>query len=217
MRSFRKTTLTIAAVSALALTAACGGGDSDGGGGSGSDGAEASASADAGADLVGPGCAEYAKAQPDGPGSVEGMAEDPLAVAASNNPLLTTLTAMVSGQFNPQVNLVNTLNNDEFTVFAPVDPAFNELPKKTVNQLAKPKNSGRLTNILTYHVIAGQISPDDIDGEQETVNGKTLEVAGSGDEITVNGDISVVCGGVKTANATVYLIDGVLMPPKKNG
>ena len=214
MRTLRKTTMTIAAVSALALTAACGG--DDGGTGGAGDG-ESSASADAAADLVGPGCAEYMRAVPDGGGSVEGMAQDPLAVAAGNNQLLTTLTAAISGQLNPDVNLVDTLNNDEFTVFAPVDQAFNELPKKTVNRLAKKKNAGRLTDILTYHVIAGRISPDDIDGQQQTVNGKTLEVSGSGDELTVNEDVTVVCGGVQTANATVYLIDTVLMPPKKNG
>ena len=212
-RTLKKTTMTIAAVSALALTAACGGEES-GGGSSGE--ASATASADAAADLVGPACADYAKAVPDGAGSVEGMAQDPVAVAASNNPLLTTLTAAVSGQLNPKVNLVDTLNNDEFTIFAPVDQAFNKLPKKTINQLAKPKKATKLTNILTYHVIPGRISPSDIDGEQETVNGKTVKVAGSGDQITVN-DANVVCGGVQTANATVYLIDTVLMPGKKKG
>ena len=52
------------------------------------------------------------------------MAQDPVATAASNNPILTTLTAAVSGELNPDVNLVDTLNGDEFTVFAPVDDAF---------------------------------------------------------------------------------------------
>ena len=79
---------------------------------------------DPAANLVGPGCEDYAKAVPDGAGSVAGMAEDPVAVAASNNPLLKTLTASVSGKLNPDVNLVDTLNGDEFTVFAPVDDAF---------------------------------------------------------------------------------------------
>ena len=56
------------------------------------------------------------------------MAEDPVATAASNNPLLKTLVAAVSGQLNPKVNLVDTLNGEEFTVFAPVDDAFAALP-----------------------------------------------------------------------------------------
>ena len=77
------------------------------------------------------------KAVPDGAGSVAGMAQDPVAVAASNNPLLKTLTAAVSGQLNPDVNLVDTLNGDEFTVFAPVDEAFAAIPKKTVTTLSK--------------------------------------------------------------------------------
>ena len=74
---------------------------------------------DPAANLVGAGCAGYAEAVPDGAGSVAGMAKDPVATAASNNPILTTLTAAVSGQLNPDVNLVDTLNGDEFTVFAP--------------------------------------------------------------------------------------------------
>src|SRR5262245_36356549 len=83
--------------------------------------------ADPAADLVGPGCAGYADQVPDGPGSVAGMAADPVAVAASNNPLLTTLVSAVSGKLNPNVNLVDTLNGGEFTVFAPVDDAFGKI------------------------------------------------------------------------------------------
>jgi len=143
------------------------------------------------------------------------MSQDPVATAASNNPLLTTLTAAVSGKLNPDVDLVNTLNNGEFTVFAPVDDAFAALPKATVDSLAKEKGGKTLTSILTYHVIAGQLSPSEIVGTHKTVNGADLEVKGSGDDLTVGaGDAKVVCGGVKTANATVYLIDSVLMPPK---
>jgi uncharacterized surface protein with fasciclin (FAS1) repeats len=167
---------------------------------------------DPAADLVGPGCAAYAEQVPDGGGSIEGMSLDPVATAASNNPLLTTLTAAVSGQLNPDVDLVDTLNGSEFTVFAPVDDAFAKLDAATVESLKLPENAGLLTSILTYHVVPGQIAPDAIDGDHETVNGATVTVTGSGDDIMVN-DASVICGGVKTANATVYLIDTVLMPP----
>ncbi|QWC86335.1 fasciclin domain-containing protein [Nocardioidaceae bacterium] len=214
MRAVTKTTSAIAVLSALALTAACGGDDSAAGGA----GAEpsASGSADAAAELVGAGCADYAKAVPDGPGSFEGMAAEPVAAAAASNVLLTTLTAAVSGQLNPQVNLVDTLNQDEFTVFAPVDDAFSALPPRTVNQLAKPRQSTRLTNILTYHVLPGRTSPSDIEGEQETVNGAPLTVSSVDDTLVVNegtdSEATVICGGVQTANATVYLIDAVLMP-----
>jgi uncharacterized surface protein with fasciclin (FAS1) repeats len=168
------------------------------------------------AGLVGPGCADYAKAVPSGAGSVEGMAQDPVATAASNNPLLTTLVKAVSGKVNPSVDLVNTLNNGEFTVFAPVDDAFAKLPAGTIDTLAKEKGGKTLSSILTYHVIAGQLSPSQVVGMHDTVNGAPLEVKGSGDDLTVGaGDAKVICGGVKTANATVYLIDSVLMPPAK--
>jgi uncharacterized surface protein with fasciclin (FAS1) repeats len=60
-------------------------------------------------------------------------------------------------------------------------------------------------------VVPGQLSPDEVVGEQTTVQGGTVEVAGEGDNLTVNG-ANVVCGGVQTANATVYLIDEVMMP-----
>jgi uncharacterized surface protein with fasciclin (FAS1) repeats len=161
--------------------------------------------------LVGPGCAGYAAQVPSGSGSVAGMAQDPVATAASNNPLLTTLTAAVSGKLNSKVNLVDTLNGGQFTVFAPVDAAFKKLPASTIDALKTDNKT--LTDILTYHVVAGQLSPTDIDGMQTTVEGKKVDVTGSGNDLKVNG-ASVICGGVKTANATVYLIDSVLSPPK---
>ena len=166
---------------------------------------------DAMADLVGAGCADYAEAVPSGAGSVEGMSMDPVATAASNNPLLTTLVSAVSGQLNPNVNLVDTLNGSEFTVFAPVDDAFAKIDAATIETLKT--DSDLLTKILTYHVVPGQIAPADIEGMHTTVEGQDLEVTGSGDDWMVNGESTVICGGVKTANATVYLIDTVLMPP----
>ncbi len=169
-------------------------------------------SPDMAAQLVGPGCSAYADAVPDGPGSVSGMAEDPVAVAASNNPLLTTLVAAVSGKVNPKVNLVDTLNGGEFTVFAPVDDAFAKIDKATLTTLSKPANADTLSKILTYHVVQGQIAPDAIGGTQTTVEGEDLKVTGSGDNLQVNG-ANIICGGVTTANATVYLIDTVMMPP----
>jgi uncharacterized surface protein with fasciclin (FAS1) repeats len=162
------------------------------------------------ADLVGPGCASYAQQVPSGPGSVAGMAQDPVTVAASNNPLLTTLTAALSGKLNPNVNLVDTLNGGEFTVFAPTDDAFAKIDQATIESLKT--DSATLTKILTYHVVPGQASPAKVPGTHKTVEGATVTVSGSGNDLKVNG-VSVICGGVHTANATVYLIDTVLMPP----
>jgi uncharacterized surface protein with fasciclin (FAS1) repeats len=164
----------------------------------------------AAADLVGPGCADYAALNPAGPASVDGMSQDPVATAASNNPELTTLTAAVSGQLNPQVNLVDTLNNGQYTVFAPTDAAFNKLPASTINELKT--NSDMLNKILTYHVVQGQLSPARVDGTQQTLQGANVTVTGQGNGLKVN-NAGVVCGGVPTANATVYMIDTVLMPP----
>jgi uncharacterized surface protein with fasciclin (FAS1) repeats len=218
MRTMKKLAATVAVVSALSMTAACGGNSdakdtSSGGTGNSSTPSDSPSSdaADPAANLVGPACADYAKAVPSGAGSVEGMAQDPVAVAASNNPLLKTLTAAVSGEVNPKVDLVDTLNGDEFTVFAPVDDAFAKLPKDTVAALSKPSGAKTLTSVLTYHVVPGQITPDQIAGTHKTVQGGTVKVTGSGDNLKVNG-ANVLCGGVQTANATVYLIDSVLMP-----
>ena len=229
MRTMKKLTIAVAAVSALAMTAACGNtdtADAQAGDTSSSAGEMPSTApsetpedgtgdsmADPAADLVGPACADYAKAVPDGAGSVAGMAEDPVAVAAGNNPILTTLTAAVSGQVNKKVDLVDTLNGGEFTVFAPTDDAFAKIPAATLRQLSKPANADALTSILTYHVVAGQMTPDEVAGQSlTTVQGEKLEIGGSGDELTAQ-DANVICGGVQTANATVYLVDAVLMPP----
>jgi len=231
MRTTRTTAIAAAALSAGLLLAGCGA-SSEGGeaasAGSGSSGQQAQSrqtmqsdrndssmgdqEANPMTDLVGPACDSYAKQVPSGAGSVQGMAQDPVAVAAGNNPLLTTLTAAVSGKLNPDVDLVDTLNGGQLTVFAPVDDAFAKLPKSMVNQLGKPKNADTLTSVLTYHVVQGQLTPDEVTGKQTTVQGEQVEVTGSMNHLEVNG-ASVVCGGVHTANATVYLIDEVLTPP----
>jgi uncharacterized surface protein with fasciclin (FAS1) repeats len=150
----------------------------------------------------GPGCAGVPT---EGEGSVEGMADDPVATAASDNPLLKTLVAAVT-----EAGLVDTLNSaDALTVFAPTDDAFAAIPKKDLNALLKDKEA--LTTVLTHHVVAGQLSPEDVAGEHETLAGDMLTVEGSGEDFTI-GDASVVCGNVQTANATVYVVDQVLMP-----
>lgn len=168
-----------------------------------------SMSADPAAMLVGPGCAEYAESNPDGPGSVDGMAQEPVATAASGNPMLQTLVQALSGGVNPDVDLVDTLNSGEYTVFAPVDDAFAEIDDATMEKLKTDPEL--LTSILTYHVVKGQMNPDEIAGKHATLEGGEVEVTGEGDELMVDG-ASVICGGVQTANATVYMVDQVLMP-----
>lgn len=223
MQTIKRTTFTVAGVAAAALLSltACGGSASTSGSSAPAESpaatsmapkpsATASAAAmDPAANLVGPGCAGYAEKVPSGAGSVEGMALDPVAVAASNNPILTTLTAAVSGKLNPKVDLVDTLNGGEFTVFAPVDDAFAKIDAATIETLKT--DDALLSKILTYHVVPGQITPDKIAGTHATVQGGSVTVTGSGDQLKVD-NANVVCGGVQTKNATVYLIDSVLMP-----
>ncbi|WP_426996166.1 fasciclin domain-containing protein [Pseudarthrobacter sp. N5] len=220
MQSIKRTTFTVAGVAAAALLSltACGGSTTTAPSSSAPAAAPSSSSAspsassaatDPARDLVGAGCAGYAKKVPNGAGSVSGMALDPVAVAASNNPILTTLTAAVSGKLNPKVNLVDTLNGSQFTVFAPVDDAFAKIDAATIETLKT--DDALLSKILTYHVVPGQITPDKIVGTHATVQGGSVTVTGSKDALKVDG-ASVICGGVHTANATVYLIDSVLMP-----
>ncbi|GAB3413672.1 fasciclin domain-containing protein [Flindersiella endophytica] len=220
MRRVRQVGLTVAILAVSLLGAGCSGGGEEATANQSSETQSAtpsetpskstpSADDTSGGGMVGAGCAAYAKQVPTGDGSVEGMAKDPVAVAASNNPLLKTLVQAVSGKLNPKVNLVDTLNGGEFTVFAPVDDAFGKIPASTIEGLKTDDKT--LTSILTYHVVAGQIAPGQIVGEHKTVQGGTVTVTGSGDNLKVN-DANVICGGVKTANATVYLIDSVLMP-----
>jgi uncharacterized surface protein with fasciclin (FAS1) repeats len=160
--------------------------------------------------LVGPGCAAYAQQVPTGPGSVGDLAKVPVATAAANSPVLTTLAAALSGGLNPQVNLVDTLNGGQFTVFAPTNDAFAKLDPATIDKLKT--DSTLLSSILTYHVVAGQAAPDQVVGTHKTVNGATVTVSGMGDHLMVN-NATVVCGGITATNATIYLIDTVLLPP----
>jgi uncharacterized surface protein with fasciclin (FAS1) repeats len=211
MKMHRTLALAAVATTATFSLAACGSNSSSDNTMPSKSGGSTSSSSGAAADLVGPGCAAYAKQVPKGAGSVAGMAQAKVAEAASANPLLKTLVAAVSGKVNPKVNLVNALDGGQYTVFAPVDTAFAKIPKSTLASLAKPAGAKTLSTILEYHVVKGQIAPSAIDGTHKTLIGQTVDVKGSGDNITVNG-AHVICGGVHTANATVYMIDSVLMP-----
>ena len=154
--------------------------------------------------VFGAGCALVPK---DGKGSFNGMATDPVATAASNNPLLKTLVAAVT-----QAGLGDTLNSaPAITVFAPTDDAFAKIPKDTMTKVMGDKAT--LTKILTNHVISGKLSPTQIAGDHKTLAGTTITVKGSGTDFTVGKDSAkVLCGNVPTANATVYIIDSVLLP-----
>lgn len=159
---------------------------------------------DAGAQTFGAGCASIPA---DGAGSFDGMATEPVATAASANPLLKTLVTAVT-----KAELVDTLNSaDGITVFAPTDDAFAQIPKKDLDAVLA--DQATLTKVLTYHVVPGQLGPEQLAGTHKTLEGAQLTVEGSGENFTV-GDAGskVLCGNIPTANATVYVVDGVLMP-----
>ncbi|MEE1820103.1 fasciclin domain-containing protein [Streptomyces sp. NPDC004288] len=152
----------------------------------------------------GPACAGVPK---EGAGSFDGMAKDPVATAASNNPALSTLVTAVK-----KAGLVDTLNNaKDITVFAPTNDAFAKIPKADLDKVLADKAT--LTKILTYHVVGQKLTPKQLEnGSFETLEKGKITTAGSGESYKVNGTASVVCGNVKTANANVYIIDTVLMP-----
>jgi uncharacterized surface protein with fasciclin (FAS1) repeats len=223
MNSVHRRAVAAAGLSALAVfgAAACSSDSSTEASGSATDSsssaaassssaASTSAPADPAANLVGASCAAYAEQVPSGPGSVAGMAMDPVATAASNNPMLKTLTQAVSGQLNPGVNLVDTLNGGEFTVIAPTDDAFAKIDPATLETLKT--DAPLLTSILTFHVIPGQLSPDQVAGTHKTVEGNDVTITGEGEGLMFDKS-ALVCGGVQTANATVYMVDTVMMPP----
>lgn len=157
------------------------------------------------AEPEGAGCAAVPE---DGKGSFSGMAEDPVATAASNNPALSTLVSAVGA-----ADLVDTLNTGgPFTVFAPVNDAFAKIPAADLDAVLADTDT--LTKILTYHVVPERIEPADLGGTYKTVNGAELTIAGDAPSFEAGADgAKVICSGVQTANATVYLIDSVLMPP----
>ena len=138
------------------------------------------------------------------------MATEPVATAASGNPLLKTLVAAVT-----EAGLGDTLNSaPAITVFAPTDDAFAKIDAKTMDTVMGDKKL--LTTILTNHVVEGQLAPDAVVGKQTSLAGGTLTVKGSGDNLTVKSKgtkmSAVLCGNIPTANATVYVVDTVLLP-----
>ena len=207
----KSTTLRRTGLAALALSlsmgmAACGSDDSS------SDSSSSSApksqstpteqAAGAADGTFGPACSAIPKS---GAGSFQGMSTAPVATAASANPVLKTLVTAVT-----KAGLVDTLNSaPELTVFAPANDAFGKIPAKDLNALLADKPG--LTKVLTHHVVQGKIAPADLAGTHKTLAGDTITVQGSGEDFSV-GDAKVICGNVQTANATVYVIDSVLMP-----
>jgi uncharacterized surface protein with fasciclin (FAS1) repeats len=214
MRAMKLTAIAAATLFSVSL-AACGNDKSDDSTGAAAAPTTAAAtspsmapSSMAGTDTMatfGAGCAAV-PTDASNPGSFMAMAQQPVATAASGNPLLSTLVTAVK-----QAGLVDTLNTaPALTVFAPTNDAFAKIPAADLKKVLADKKT--LSSILTYHVIPGKLAPADLAGTHKTVQGTDVTVTGSGSDFKIDGKAAVVCGNVQTANATVYIIDSVLMP-----
>jgi uncharacterized surface protein with fasciclin (FAS1) repeats len=112
--------------------------------------------------------------------------------------------------------LVDTLKGPgPFTVFAPTDAAFAKLPPGTVQELLKPANKGRLTAILTCHVVPGEVRAADVVrvGGVTTVNGASLRITTSGMTVKVN-NAKVTSANIDASNGVIHVVDKVPLPPK---
>jgi uncharacterized surface protein with fasciclin (FAS1) repeats len=206
----------VTAASLLAVTvSACGSDDTSDSSASSNTGAGPSEAAETSAmptsdEPFGAGCSAVPT---EGAGSFTGMASAPVATAASNNPVLSTLVQAVTA-----ANLIDTLNTtQDITVLAPANPAFEAVPADALNGLLA--DNARLTAVLTHHVIPGRLTPDQLAGTHTTLNNDEVTIEGSGENFTIAMDgtvvgaqASVICGNAQTANATVYIIDQVLEP-----
>lgn len=155
----------------------------------------------------GPACGDLPQ---EGEGSLQEMADQPVADAVQDNPMLSTLATAIE-----EAGLVDTLNDaEDITLFAPSDEAFEEISEEDLNALLEDQE--QLEAVLTYHVVEERLSPQDLeDGTFTTMEGGEVNASGSEEDFTINEDdeeAAVTCGDVQTQNATVYIIDRVLMP-----
>jgi len=142
-----------------------------------------------------------------GQGSVSSMSTQRAITAASSNPQLSVFIAAVRS-----AGLDKTLNaRHAYTLMIPANSAFASLSKTQIIHL---KNSGDLLNIVRYHALKARVSPQQFASgvRPATLQGKPLTLSKSGSAYKVNG-ATVLCGNIKTANATVYIVNKVLLPP----
>jgi uncharacterized surface protein with fasciclin (FAS1) repeats len=130
-------------------------------------------------------------------------------------------TAVAAGSFHTlatalqAAGLIDTLKgNGPFTVFAPTDDAFNKLPPGTLEMLLKPENKEKLRAILTYHVVAGDVTAAQVMklSSVKTLNGQSLTITTNDGNVMVN-DAKVVKADIHASNGVIHVIDTVLLPP----
>lgn len=210
MNKLRGFAAAAAVIAGVTLAAGCSGSDTASQAGSGTTGASPSGSPSAtagAAEAAGPFGPSCPKLPASGPGSAASLASAPVATAAAQTPALSTLVTAVTS-----AGLADTLNSaGAITLFAPTNDAFSKIPKATLAKVLADKKT--LSEILTYHVVGERRAPTTqlAAGTLPTLEGGNVAIEKTGDAYTVN-DARVLCGNLQTRNATVYLIDTVLMP-----
>lgn len=132
-------------------------------------------------------------------------------IAASDDRFSTLVAAVKAA------DLVDTLNSSgPFTVFAPTNDAFAALPEGTLDTLLKPENKGKLTDILTYHVVSGEVPASAVVSLEsaETVQGDTVDIKVSDGTVMIDG-AKVVITDIKASNGIIHVIDAVILPETK--
>ncbi|MEL6939093.1 MAG: fasciclin domain-containing protein [Cyanobacteria bacterium J06598_1] len=146
--------------------------------------------------------------------------EEPVADTAPTESSTIVDVASANGSFDTLVAAVqaaglgDTLSAEgPYTVFAPTDEAFAALPEGVLDKLLLPENQGVLTQILTYHVVGGEVPASAVEtGTVPTVEGTDLDVVAEGGSVAING-VNVVATDVVAGNGIIHVIDGVLIPP----
>ncbi|MCP9270777.1 fasciclin domain-containing protein [Mycolicibacterium arenosum] len=145
----------------------------------------------------------------------ESLSKLPVGQALAAIPSLSTFTSAINGGLNPEVNIVPVLENGPYVVLAPNNDAFAKLDPAQLDALKA--DPAALTKLDYYHVFLGLLGPSDVAGQRPTQQGEEVKVSGKDGDIKVNDTAKVICGGIQTENARIYIIDTVLdpnMPPE---
>jgi uncharacterized surface protein with fasciclin (FAS1) repeats len=143
----------------------------------------------------------------------------PLSAAAAKQDIVET--AVAAGSFSTlatalkAAGLVDALKGPgPFTVFAPTDDAFKKLPKGTLDSLLKPENKDKLTAILTYHVVSGNVTSAQVVKltSAKTLNGQSVSITSHDGDLMVN-NANVVKADIHASNGVIHVIDTVILPP----
>ena len=129
-------------------------------------------------------------------------------LAVGNKDLSTLVTAVQAAELTTSLS-----NAGPFTVFAPVNEAFDKLPAGTVDDLLKPENKGKLFDILGHHTYVGVIKTEQMTDGQNLgmVDGKNITIKMVNGKPTVNGTVNIIAS-VPASNGMVHFVDGVILP-----